>query len=87
MRAKIDSLTTAPFAIPREGGSGYRPETFRLPRTGPDPFFGLTRSWYYNAEKEGVLRLIRLRQRGRQRGVTLVPYDDVAAFIQAAKKA
>jgi len=78
-------FTTAPFAIPSEGGRGYRPETFRLPRTGNDPHFGLTRSWYYQAEKEGVLHLIRLRQRGRQRGVTLVPYDEVAALIKAAK--
>ena len=82
---EIGRYTTAPFAIPSEGGHGHRPETFRLPRTGSDPYFGLTRSWYYQAEKEGVIRLIRLRQRGRQRGVTLVSYDDVAALIKAAK--
>jgi hypothetical protein len=63
-----------------------RPETYRLPNKGGDPFFGLTRSWYYQAEQEGILQLIRIRKRGRQRGVTLVPYDDVAAIIAAAKQ-
>ena len=62
-----------------------RPDTYRIPIKGGDPYFGLTRSWYYSAEQDGRLRLIRVRKRGKQRGVTLVPYDDVAAIIAAAK--
>lgn len=67
--------------------SSDRPETYRLPSKGGDPFFGFTRSWYYSAERDGLLRLIRVRTRGRLRGVTLVPYDDVAAIVAAAKLA
>ena len=62
-----------------------RPDTYRLPSKGGDPFFGLTRSWYYAAESAGFLRLVRLRQRGKVRGVVLVPYLDVAALVRAAQ--
>jgi hypothetical protein len=62
--------------------SASRPETFRLPKVGGDPFFGFGRSFYYEGEKRGYWRLVRIRERGKQRGVTLVPYDAVAAFVR-----
>jgi hypothetical protein len=63
--------------------SASRPETFRLPKpnSGGDPDFHFTRSYYYEGEQRGYWRLIRIRERGKQRGVTLVPYDQVAAFV------
>ena len=63
--------------------SASRPETFRLPKpnSGGDPYFHFTRSFYYRGEELGYWRLIRIRERGKQRGVTLVPYDQVAAFV------
>jgi hypothetical protein len=61
-----------------------RPETYRLPRPGKsDPFFGFSRSFYYAAEKRGWLKLIRIRLPGKEKGVTLIPYRDVEAFITA----
>jgi hypothetical protein len=64
--------------------SASRPETFRLPKpnSGGDPYFHFTRSYYYEGEQRGYWRLIRIRERGKQRGVTLVPYDQVAAFVR-----
>ena len=59
-----------------------RPEFFRLPKYGVDPYFGLGRSYYYEGEKQGFWKLVRIRQRGKLRGITLVPYDSVAAFIR-----
>ena len=59
-----------------------RPEFFRLPKSGGDPHFGFGRSYYYEGEKLGWWRLVRIRQRGKLRGVTLIPYDAVAAFIR-----
>lgn len=59
-----------------------KPEFFRLPARGGDPYFGLTRAFLYAAEKRGDLRLVRIRGRGKQRGITLVPYDAVAEFIR-----
>ena len=75
-------LTTAPIT-PSPASDAPKPETFRLPKVGGDPHFGLGRSFYYRGEQLGYWRLIRLRERGKQRGVTLVPYDAVAKFIRA----
>ena len=58
-----------------------KPETFRLPSVGGDPYFGFTRSFYYNGEERGWWKLVRIRNEGKDRGVTLVPYDAVAAFV------
>jgi hypothetical protein len=68
-----------------EGAAGAsRPETFRLPKSGGgDPFFGFTRSYYYEGEARGYWKLVRIRERGKLRGVTLVPYDAVSAFIHS----
>ena len=63
------------------------PEFFRLPKSGGDPYFGLGRSYYYEGEKQGYWRLVRIRQRGKLRGVTLVPYDAIAAFIRNQARA
>jgi hypothetical protein len=61
-----------------------RPEFYRLPKgSGGDPFFGLTRTFYYEGEARGYWKLARIRDRGKLRGVTLVPYDAVAAFIRS----
>jgi hypothetical protein len=61
-----------------------RPEFYRLPKgSGGDPFFHLTRTFYYEGEKRGYWRLARIRERGKLRGVTLVPYDAVAAFVRS----
>jgi len=60
-----------------------RPEFFRLPKSGPDPYFGFGRSFYYSGEQRGYWRLVRIRERGKLRGVTLVPYDAVSAFVRS----
>jgi hypothetical protein len=64
-----------------------RPEFFRFPKTGGDPYFGLGRSYYYRGEELGYWRLVRIRERGKLRGLTLVPYDDIAAFVRKQMEA
>jgi hypothetical protein len=60
-----------------------RPEYFRLPKPGEsDCYFGFSRSFYYSAEKRGWLKLIRIRDEKKERGVTLVPFEQVAAFVR-----
>ena len=76
------AILTAPRTEGADRPSQNRPEFFRLPKSGGDPYFGLGRSYYYEGEKQGYWRLVRIRQRGKLRGVTLVPYDTVAAFIR-----
>ena len=65
-----------------------RPEFYRLPKGGGgDPFFGFTRTFYYEGEKRGYWKLARIRERGKLRGVTLVPYDAVSAFVHEQMEA
>jgi len=84
----IGGLAETITAPPSEAAaSASRPETFRLPKAGGDPFFGFSRSFYYAGEQRGYWRLIRIRERGKVRGITVVPFDQVAAFVrkEAAK--
>ena len=63
------------------------PITFRLPKSGErDPHFGMSRSWYYGAEVEGLLSLIRLRDKGKTRGTTLVSSAAMLALVGGAGK-
>jgi hypothetical protein len=52
-----------------------------------DPFFGLSRTYYYEGEKRGWWKLARIRERGKLRGVTLVPYDAVSAHVRSQMEA
>jgi hypothetical protein len=70
--------------LPQTAAALLRPEFFRLPSGGGgDPFFGFSRTYYYEGEKRGYWRLARIRDRGKLRGVTLVPYDAVLAFVRS----
>lgn len=65
--------------------SAHHVEFYRLPPPGKrDPYFGLSRSWYYKAAASGEIKLVSVRQRNALRGVRLVVYDSVAAFIRRA---
>lgn len=70
---------------PQDPAGLHRIEFFRLPQPGKrDPHFGLSRAWYYKAATLGEIRMIAVRQRGALRGVRLVVYDSVAAYIRRA---
>lgn len=79
----VSKLVEQPRSEGADGPSQTRPEFFRLPKSGGDPYFGLGRSYYYEGEKQGYWRLVRIRQRGKLRGITLVPYDVIAAFVRS----
>jgi len=70
--------------VPPRGAAdtSQRPEFCRLPKLGGDPYFGFTRSFYYAGEDRGYWKLVRIRERGKLRGVTLVPFDAVASFVR-----
>jgi hypothetical protein len=69
----VPSIRSSPVKI--------TPEFFTLPSRGPDPYFGLGRSTYYDLERRGLLTLRRLRKPGNLRGRVLVPYAEVLALI------
>jgi len=78
------SLTTEPPVETK--APSYIPEFFRLPRSGQrDAFFGNSRSQYYAWDREGLINLVHLRQRGKTRGTVFVPYAEVAARIRQAQ--
>ena len=57
--------------------------SFRLPRPGErDPHFGLPRAKYYQLEAEGRLRLLRLRDKNKARGTTLVLVAEMMRVIE-----
>jgi hypothetical protein len=65
-------------------GEAIRPVAFRLPRAGTrDPFFGLPRTTFYELEKAGAIRLIRLKKRGHTRGTVLIPFDQMLAHLRS----
>lgn len=67
---------------PKDGGAQQiTPEFFSLPAIGGDLHFGLSRSTYYDFERRGLLRLVRLRKPGNIRGKVLVPYNAVQELI------
>ncbi|HWZ95019.1 MAG TPA: hypothetical protein VNW30_07480 [Opitutaceae bacterium] len=67
--------SNTPIPTPADAAA-HRVEFFRLPAPGKrDPFFGLSRGWYYKAAAHGEIKMIALRQRNALRGVRLVVYD------------
>jgi hypothetical protein len=66
---------------PTLSDSSGNPEFFPIPQRGPDRFFGIGRSTYYDLERRGLIRLIRLRKPGNTRGKVLVPHAAVKAAI------
>ena len=78
----MNSVSSTPTAS--EAGS-HRIEFYRLPAAGKrDPFFGLSRGWYYKAAALGEIKMVAVRQRGALRGVRLVAYDSVCDYIRRA---
>ena len=80
-------MSTRTITLPDPESVALRPETFRLPKPGvSDPFFGFSRAFYYAGEQRGYWKLIRIRDEGKDRGVTLILYKDVLRCVQAQIK-
>jgi len=54
-----------------------------LPSKGGDPICGLSRSFWYNLETEGEIKLVRIRKAGQIRGRLLLP---VAQALETVKR-
>ncbi len=75
------------FRLPKPGTVGRKATPGKPARPAKpaqcDPYFGFSRSYYYEGEKRGYWKLIRIRDDGKDRGVTLVPYAAVAALVRS----
>lgn len=69
-------------ADPNEHEALTSREWMRLPTRGRDPVFGLSRPWYYDAIKRGLIRSSCLRRKGALTGVRLVNVASVRAYIE-----
>jgi hypothetical protein len=49
------------------------PEFLALPQRGPDAIFSLGRSSWYDLERRGLVRLVRIRKPGNRFGKVLIP--------------
>lgn len=58
------------------------PEFVTLPAIGGDPVTGLSRSFWYKAESDGLIQLTRVRLPGRLRGRTLLPIPQAIALLK-----
>lgn len=65
-----------------QAATSARPEFVPLPARGGDSVCNLSRSWWYQAEAEGLIRLVRLRKKGALRGRVLLPVDKAIALIE-----
>lgn len=62
---------------------GVQPAFVALPARGGDPVCGLSRSWWYGAERAGLIRLARIRAPGNVRaGRVLLPVDRAVSLVQ-----
>lgn len=60
----------------------FNPEFVPLPARGPDPIVGMSRPWWYSAERDGLIQLHRIRRPGQAKGRTLLPVAQAIALIR-----
>lgn len=65
---------------------GGTPEFQPLPQRGHDSIFGLSRSAYYQLEKTGAIRLVRVRQPGKIMGRVLIDCHSVREYFHKLTK-
>lgn len=62
-----------------------KPEWLRMPKPGHTcPVTGLSRAYLYRLATDGKIKTVSLRDRGKLRGVRLISYDSLLAYIEKA---
>lgn len=73
--AGASNLRVKPSPVP--------PEWIRLPKSGTQcPHSGLSRSVMFGLVREGKIRSVVLRRRGKLRGTRLVEYQSLMTFLR-----
>jgi len=57
------------------------PEFVSLPSRGGDPVCGLSRSFWYSCEQDGLILLRRIRRPGQIRGRVLLPVSEAVSLV------
>lgn len=74
-RAKVDPARARPHS------QAALPDAATLKPSGGDPYYQLSRSWWYDLERRGLVRLTRVRLPGNRKPRVLLRRDDAAAAI------
>ena len=70
-----------------ESAKGHLPLCAPLKPRGGDPYFGLSRSYWYNLERMGYIVLKRLRLHGNRKVRVLLSMEDAQKAIQQLSQA
>ena len=65
-----------------ESSKAHLPLAAPLKPKGGDPYFGLSRSYWYNLERKGYIVLKRLRMHGNRKGRVLLSMEDAIKAIE-----
>ena len=65
-----------------ESSKAHLPLCAPLKPRGGDPYFGLSRSYWYNLERKGYIVLMRLRMHGSRKGRVLLSMEDAEKAIE-----
>lgn len=65
-----------------ESSNAHLPLCAPLKPRGGDPYFGLSRSYWYNLERKGYIVLKRLRLHGNRKGRVLLSMEDAEKAIE-----
>lgn len=65
-----------------ESSKAHLPLAAPLKPKGGDPYFGLSRSFWYNLERKGYIVLKRLRMHGNRKGRVLLSMEDAIKAIE-----
>ncbi len=76
------TTTAAPAILAELAKTVSAPELLPIPPKGPDRIFGLSRSWWYGAERDGIIQLVRLRRPGNIRGRVLIPVERARVALE-----
>ena len=59
---------------------------FQLPCVGADPFFGFSRAWWKNCEREGHIKFRRTKKPGHRASRVEIPYAAAKSMIEGFQK-
>ena len=72
-------LQTTPAA---PSDARFQPEFVTIPATGGDKITNLSRSFWYDAERRGLIRLVRVRKPGTTKPRVLLPVAEAIAVVR-----
>ena len=72
------SINSAPTSQIR----AYLPEFVTLKSAGGDPVTGMSRSWWYSAERDGLINLVRIRRPGMIKARVLLPVPQALELVR-----